>query len=78
MNKHYKFMQIKFTKIQFVNLKGEFCPLKSLSGKQEFGRLRVSYMLVYKWNVNGTVNVILSTPPPFNKRCMPGTLYTVI
>ena len=47
-------MQIKFTKIQFVNLKGEFCPLKSLSGKQEFGRLQVSYMLVYKWSANKT------------------------
>ena len=39
---------MKFIKIQFVNLKGEFCPLKTLSGKKEFGRLQVSHMLILK------------------------------
>ena len=39
---------MKFTKIQFVNFKGEFCPLKTLSGKKEFGRLQVSHMLILK------------------------------
>ena len=48
VNKHYKILQMKFTKIQFVNLKGEFCPLKTLSGKKEFGRLQVSHMLILK------------------------------